>query len=66
MEQTKILQDLIDEVLKITYGKYGAKYRQYLIENDAERYYILKASGELYNHIAKKNREGEYEKQVHK
>lgn len=57
MEQTKLLQDLIDEVLKITYGKYGAKYRQNLIENDAERYYILKASGELYEHIIAKDLE---------
>lgn len=57
MEHTKKLQDLIDEVLEITYGKYGAKYRQYLIENDAERYYILKASGELYEHILAKDLE---------
>ncbi|MCH5296410.1 MAG: hypothetical protein J1E85_01945 [Ruminococcus sp.] len=66
MEQIKTLQDLIDEVLEITYGHYGAQYRKHLIEIDTERYYILKASGKLYDHIAEKDREGEREEQNHR
>ena len=36
----------------ITYGKWGTKYRRYLIDHDNEKYYILLCSGELYEHIA--------------
>lgn len=60
------LQSLIKDVLEITYGKYGTQYRKHLIENDTERYYTLIASGELYDRIAEKEREGEHEGQVHK
>lgn len=60
------LQSLIKEVLEITYGKYGTQYRKHLIENDTERYYIFKASGELYDHIAEMDREGEREEQINK
>lgn len=66
MEPTKTLQNLIDEVLEITYGCYGTQYRKHLIETDKEHYYILKASGALYDHIAKKDREGEREEQKNK
>lgn len=59
------LQSLIKDVLEITYGKYGTQYRKHLIENDTERYYTLIASGELYEYIAQKDREGEH-KEIHK
>ena len=55
------LYQLIDEVLEITYGKYGAEYRRQLIEINPEQYYILKASGELFEHITVKNLEVERE-----
>ena len=59
------LQSLIKDVLEITYGKYGAQYRKHLIENDTQSYYTLMVSGELYDRIAEKDREGEH-KEIHK
>ncbi len=53
------LQELIEQVLEITYGAHGAAYRKNLIETDKEKYYILKASGKLYEHIREKELEGE-------
>ena len=55
------LKELINEVLEITYGKYGAQYRAQLIESDPEQYYILKASGELFEKIKDKDLELERE-----
>jgi len=61
MKNTKTLQNLIKEVLEITYGVYGAQYRKHLIETDKDQYYMLKASGELYELITIKDLEGEKE-----
>ena len=53
------LQGLINEVLEITYGKYGAMWRKNLYENDRVRFHILLAEGSLYDRIHQAELEGE-------
>lgn len=52
----------------LTYGKWGALYRRYLVSNNKELYYILLSSGELYDRIAEVDLKAErlYEETVSK
>ena len=53
------LHSLINEVLEITYGKYGAQWRNDLYKNDKIKYYTLLSEGNWYEHIHNAELEGE-------
>ena len=53
------LHSLINEVLEITYGKYGAQWRNDLYKNDKIKYYTLLSEGNWYEQIHNAELEGE-------
>ena len=53
------LHSLINEVLEITYGKYGAQWRKDLYKNDKIKYYTLLSEGNWYEQIHNAELEGE-------
>lgn len=42
-----------DKALKAVYGEWGMLYREQLLEQDKEKYYLLLCSGELHEYITK-------------
>ena len=52
------LQKLIGDVLEITYGKYGARWRRELYETDRVKYHILLSEGSFYDRVHKAELEG--------
>lgn len=62
------IKSIFTEALVLTYGKWGALYRRYLVSNNKELYYILLSSGELYDRIAQVDLKAErlYEETVKK
>ncbi len=53
------LHSLINEVLEITYGKYGAQWRKDLYENNRVKYHTLLSEGNWYEHVHNAELEGE-------
>lgn len=45
--------ELLEKSLILTYGKWGAVYREHLLKTNPEKYYILLSDGNLYEHISK-------------
>ena len=55
------LRSLVSEVLEITYGKYGMRWREQLYETDRVTYHIMVSEGSLYERIHKEELAGQRE-----
>ena len=51
-EKRAVLNELVHKSLILTYGKWGAVYREYLLKNNSQKYYLLLSQKELYEHIS--------------
>lgn len=55
------LRSLVNEVLEITYGKHGMRWREQLYETDRVTYHILLSEGSLYERIHEEELAGQRE-----
>ena len=58
-KELKKFYGLVNRVLAINYGYWGAVWRNYIYETAPERYWIIKSERRLYSRIAEVDREAQ-------